>query len=68
MVQRSLHGEVAILQSDLQWFATSTSHPTFLAALKFFGIQPVWISFFRRYLEAPLRMIRLEGLECGSAY
>ena len=61
MVQRSLHGEVAIVQSDLQWFATSTSHSTVLAVLKFFGVQPLWISFFRRYLEAPLRMIRLEG-------
>lgn len=61
MVQRSLHGEVAIVQSDLQWFATSTSHSTVLAVLGFFGVQPLWISFFRRYLEAPLRMIRLEG-------
>lgn len=61
MVQRSLHGEVAIVQSDLQWFATSTSHSTVLTVLRFFGVEPVWISFFRRYLEAPLRMIRLEG-------
>lgn len=61
MIQRSLHGEVAIVQSDLQWFATSTSHTTVLAVLKFFGVEPVWISFFRRYLEAPLKMIRLEG-------
>lgn len=61
MVQRSLHGEVALVQSDLQWFATSTSHSAVLAVLRFFGVQPVWISFFQRYLEAPLRMIRLEG-------
>lgn len=61
MVQQSLHGEVALVQSDLQWFATSTSHSAVLAVLRFFGVQPVWISFFQRYLEAPLRMIRLEG-------
>lgn len=61
MVQRSLHGEVAIVQSDIQWFATSTSHSVVLAVLRFFGVQPVWISFFQRYLEAPLRMIGLEG-------
>lgn len=36
MVQRSLHGEVAIVQSDLQWFATSTSHSVVLAVLRFF--------------------------------
>lgn len=61
MVQRALHGEVAIVRSDLQWFATSTSHSLVLAVLRFFGVPPVWITFFQRYLEAPLRMIHLEG-------
>lgn len=61
LVQRCLNGKVAVVQSDLQWFATSTSHETADTTLDFFGVQKIWRAFFRRYLEAPLRMVGLEG-------
>lgn len=61
IIRRSLYGEVAVVQSDLQWFATSTSHLTVATILKFFGVSQMWILFFQRYLEAPLRMVGLEG-------
>lgn len=61
IIHRSLYGEVAVVQSDLQWFATSTSHLTVATILKFFGVSQMWVSFFQRYLEAPLRMVGLEG-------
>ena len=61
LINRSLNGTVAVVQSDLQWFATSTPHATVDVILKFFGVPRVWRAFFRRYLEAPLRMVRLEG-------
>lgn len=61
IIRRSLYGEVAVVQSDLQWFATSTSHLTVVTILKFFGVSQMWVSFFQRYLEAPLRMVGLEG-------
>lgn len=61
IIRHSLYGEVAVVQSDLQWFATSTSHLTVATILKFFGVSQMWISFFQRYLEAPLRMVGLEG-------
>lgn len=60
IIRRALYGEVAVVQSDLQWFATSTSHLTVTTILKFFGVSQMWVSFFQRYLEAPLRMVRLE--------
>ena len=56
-----LNGQVAVVQSDLQWFATSTSHQTVDTICKFFGVPAVWRGFFQRYLAAPLRMVGLEG-------
>ena len=54
LVQRSIHGEVAVVQSDLQWFATCLPHSTIFAVLRFSGVLEDWISFFRKFLEAPL--------------
>lgn len=53
--------DVVVVQSDLQWFATSTSHQTVDIICKFFGVPAIWLEFFQRYLAAPLRMIGLEG-------
>lgn len=61
VVARSLHGEFAVVQSDLQWFGTSISHLTITTILKFFRVPQIWASFFVRYLEAPLRMVKLDG-------
>ena len=61
LINRGLKGTVAVVQSDLQWFATSTSHAAVDTVLDFFGVPSLWRRFFRRYLEAPLRMVDLEG-------
>lgn len=61
LINRCLNGKVAVVQSDLQWFATSTSHATVDTILKFFGVPEVWRRLFHRYLEAPLRIVGLEG-------
>ncbi|OTA99595.1 hypothetical protein M426DRAFT_67458 [Hypoxylon sp. CI-4A] len=55
-LQRSLRGEVALLQSDLQWYATGLSHTTIFAVMRFFGFPDTLISFFRKVLRAPLNM------------
>jgi len=65
LVNRSSNHRVAVVQSDIQWFATSTSHATVDTILKFFGVPKVWRKFFRRYLEAWLRMVGLEGESAG---
>lgn len=57
LVHRSLDGEVAIVQSDFQWFATGISHTTIFAVLRFIGFQEEWISFFKKALEPPLNML-----------
>lgn len=61
LLNLSLNEQVAVVQSDLQWFATSTSHQTVDTICKFFGVPAVWLRFFQRYLAAPLRMVGLEG-------
>ncbi|KAI5921343.1 hypothetical protein F4810DRAFT_678610 [Camillea tinctor] len=61
IVHRSLYGESAVLQSDLQWFATGLSHTTIFAVMRFFGFPEVLTTFFRKVLEAPLNMVPSTG-------
>jgi hypothetical protein len=61
LIRRSLHGEVAVVQSDLQWYATGLSHSTLWAVLRFWGIPEDFITLFRKYAEAPLRMTATPG-------
>ncbi|MCJ1229281.1 hypothetical protein MMC12_005946 [Toensbergia leucococca] len=55
-VGRDLDGEVAIVQSDLQWYATGLPHSTLSAVMRFIGVPEAWITFFTKFLEAPLNM------------
>jgi hypothetical protein len=55
-LQKTLHGKVAVVQSDFQWFCTGLSHSTVFAVLRFLGIDEDWIAFFKKFLEAPLNM------------
>ena len=55
-IGRSLDGEVAVIQSDLQWYATGLPHSTLSALMRFIGVPEVWTTFFTKFLEAPLNM------------
>lgn len=72
IVRREFDGEVAVVQSDFQWFAPALSHSTIFAVLRFAGFQQEWIDFFRKFLEPPLDMLtgepvrtRKRGLPMG---
>ncbi|OOQ82230.1 hypothetical protein PEBR_39790 [Penicillium brasilianum] len=56
LLARHLDGEAVVLQSDLQWYATSIPHSTVYTALEFIGFSENWVEFFRKYLETPLNM------------
>lgn len=56
IIGRALHGEVAVVQSDLQWYATGLPHTTIHAIMRFWGISDSWLAFFTKFMEAPLRM------------
>ena len=62
LIHRALHGEVAVVQSDIQWFYTSLSHSTIFTVLRYLGMPESWMSFFKTYLETPLKMYH-EGQE-----
>ena len=57
IVRRSLDGEVAVVQSDFQWFATGIAHSTVFAVMRFMGFQEEWITFFKKVMEPPLNML-----------
>ena len=57
IMRRSLDGEVAVVQSDFQWFATGIAHTTVIAVMRFMGFQEEWITFFKKVLEPPLNML-----------
>ncbi|KAJ5756079.1 reverse transcriptase [Penicillium manginii] len=56
LLKRHLNGEAAVIQTDLQWYATSIPHSTVYAFLAYAGFSDRWINFFRKYLETPLNM------------
>ncbi|KAF1984096.1 hypothetical protein K402DRAFT_396031 [Aulographum hederae CBS 113979] len=63
VIHKSLYGEAAVIQSDLQWFASGLPHSTITALLRFWGVPENWIRFFKKFAEAPLRMSDAPGAE-----
>ncbi|KAL8879835.1 MAG: hypothetical protein Q9198_002632 [Flavoplaca austrocitrina] len=57
LVHRAQHGAVAVVQSDIQWFYTSLSHSTIFTVMRYFGMPENWMTFFKKYLETPLKMV-----------
>ncbi|KAL8639445.1 MAG: hypothetical protein Q9226_008869, partial [Calogaya cf. arnoldii] len=57
LIHGAQHGEVAVVQSDIQWFYTSLSHSTIFTVLRYFGVPKNWMVFFKKYLETPLKMV-----------
>jgi hypothetical protein len=49
-------GGVALVQTDLQWYATGLSHSTVFAVMRYVGFGQDWIDFFKKYLESPLNL------------
>ncbi|KAF9890341.1 hypothetical protein FE257_006007 [Aspergillus nanangensis] len=56
LIHRNIYGKAAVIQSDLQWFATGLSHSTIFALMEYLGFDERWIEFFHTYLESPLNM------------
>ncbi|KAI1753049.1 hypothetical protein F4782DRAFT_539794 [Xylaria castorea] len=61
IVHRTLYGEAAVIQSDLQWYATGLSHTTIFAVMRFLGFSERIVSFYRKVLQAPLNMVSTPG-------
>ena len=57
LLRRTFESEVAVVQSDFQWFATGIAHTTVFAVLRFMGFSDIWITFFKKVLQPPLDML-----------
>ncbi|KAF2812542.1 uncharacterized protein BDZ99DRAFT_461212 [Mytilinidion resinicola] len=80
LLREALDGEVDVIQHDFKSFASGLPHSTILAVLKFIGVSETWLTFFQRFLEAPLNMgpiirgtadqvrIRKRGIPVGHAF
>jgi hypothetical protein len=47
---------VALVQTDMQWYATGLPHSTIFAVMRYIGFGQDWVDFFKKYLEAPLNL------------
>lgn len=62
-MRAALDGNVRCVTGNFESFAASLPHKTILTMLKFIGMPEKWLTFFTRFLEAPLDMGDLTGSE-----
>ncbi|KAI9774469.1 MAG: hypothetical protein M1839_001702 [Geoglossum umbratile] len=55
LIHTSIHGHFTVLRSGLKWFGLSLPHSTILTVLEFFGVPSKWLSFFKKFLECPVK-------------
>lgn len=68
LLQKRLNGQAAVVQSDLQWYATSIPHSTVYTVMRYAGFSEDWIEFFGKYIRTPLNMDKsFEGHEQTGA-
>ncbi|KAF8642915.1 hypothetical protein AX16_009303 [Volvariella volvacea WC 439] len=54
-LNKTLYKSHAIIRSDFEWFGPSLPHSSILTILEFLGMSKKWLSFYKRFLEAPLK-------------
>ncbi|KAL4916748.1 hypothetical protein BDW62DRAFT_211719 [Aspergillus aurantiobrunneus] len=54
-INKRLYGEVTCFRAQYESLYPSLPHATILAVLSFLGVSDKWISFFERFLRAPLK-------------
>uniref|UniRef100_A0A8H7K7Q9 Reverse transcriptase domain-containing protein n=1 Tax=Bionectria ochroleuca TaxID=29856 RepID=A0A8H7K7Q9_BIOOC len=54
-INKRLYGELTAFHSVFESWNSLLPHQTVLVVLKFLGVSPAWLDFFRNFLEAPLR-------------
>ncbi|KAE8155308.1 hypothetical protein BDV25DRAFT_146468 [Aspergillus avenaceus] len=56
LINRQIYGQAAVIQSDMKWYATALPHSTIFTVMRYLGFPDPLISFFQKYLAAPLNM------------
>jgi hypothetical protein len=55
-INTRIHGEASCFRSAFEDWNSLLPHSTILTVLKFFGVPDKWLSFFLRFLQAPLKL------------
>jgi hypothetical protein len=57
IINKRLHGEITCFRAQYESLYSSLPHQTILAVLEFLGVSEKWLTFFEKFLTAPLRFI-----------
>lgn len=57
LLNTRFHGELTCVRSEFDSWTPSLPHSTIYSVLTFLGVSEKWLSFFRKFLEAPLKFI-----------
>ncbi|GES65482.1 hypothetical protein ATEIFO6365_0010040500 [Aspergillus terreus] len=57
IINKRLYGEITCFRAQYESLYPSLPHSTILAVLSFLGVSEKWLSFFEKFLAAPLRFI-----------
>jgi hypothetical protein len=57
LVNTRFNGELTCIRSEFDSWNPSLPHSTIYSVLTFLGVSEKWLSFFRKFLEAPLKFI-----------
>ncbi|KAJ5475011.1 hypothetical protein N7539_008077 [Penicillium diatomitis] len=57
IINKRLHGEITCFRAQYESLYPSLPHSTILAVLRFFGVSEKWLSFFEKFLAAPLKFM-----------
>jgi hypothetical protein len=53
----TLYNEFTVVRSDFAWFGPSLPHSSIISVLRFFGVSEVLLTFFQKFLSAPLKFV-----------
>ena len=57
LLNTRLHGELTCVRSEFDSWNPNLPHSTIYAVLAYLGLSEKWLSFFRKFLEAPLKFM-----------
>ena len=57
ILNKRLHGELTCVRTEFDNWNPSLPHSTIYAVLSFLGVSDKWLTFFKKFMEAPLKFI-----------
>lgn len=58
LLSSRLRQPLTVFQSDFRWFGPSLPHATIVSVLRFLGVTEYWLSFFEKFLSAPVKFVQ----------